>query len=147
MVFATCLRLTCECWHAKQVKWEAHAEIWRVLNRLDFASDSRLRPSCKWSAKLTAYCFLECDFFHSLPTLYPHYPRNVRRRSIFWRNFWERIPSQTLESQRFFLPTILYIISLKFPSTPTSPFTHPWEVLNLDTCLTYSECWEKFWYL
>ena len=75
----------------------------------------------------------------------PHYPRNVR--SIFWRNFCERNPSQTLESQRFFLPTILYIISLKFPSSPTSPFTHPWEVLSLDICLTYSECWEKFWYL
>ena len=27
----------------------------------------------------------------------PHYPQNVRR-SIFWRNFWERNPSQTLES-------------------------------------------------
>ena len=29
----------------------------------------------------------------------PHYPWNVRRRrSIFWRNFRERNPSQTLES-------------------------------------------------
>ena len=29
----------------------------------------------------------------------PYYPRNVkRRRSIFWRNFWERNPSQILES-------------------------------------------------
>ena len=77
-----------------------------------------------------------------------HYPRNIRRRgSIFWRNFWKKNLNQTLERLRLFLLTIFYIISLKFSSTLTSPFTHPWEVLSPNTYLTHSECWEKFWCL
>ena len=59
-----------DCWPAKHATWEAHAGIWRVLDMLDFASNSRLRLSREWPAKLTACYFLECDFSHSLPTLY-----------------------------------------------------------------------------
>ena len=45
------------------------------------------------------------------------------------------------------IPTIIYTIFLKFSFTPTSPSTHAWEVLSLNTYLTQSECWEKFWYI
>ena len=54
------------------------------------------------------------------------------------------VDTQTKHTLRDYKPTIIYIISLKFSSIPTSLFTHPWKVLNLNTYLTQSECWEKF---
>ena len=74
-----------------------------------------------------------------------HYPRNVRsRRSIHKKLLREKTLAKHLRV-RDCLPTILYIISLEFPFTPTSPSTHPWEVLGPNIYLTHSECWEKFW--
>ena len=55
----------------------------------------------------------------------PHYPRNVRsRRSIHKKLLREKTLAKHLRV-RDCLPTILYIISLEFPFTPTSPSTHP----------------------
>ena len=92
-------------------------------------------------------CFLSLTF----PILYQHYinshyPRNVRRRSIHKKLLREKTLAKHLRVKDC-LPTILYIISLKFTFTPTSPSTHPWEVLSPNTYLTHFECWEKFWCL
>ena len=82
-------------------------------------------------------CFLSVTF----PILYqhyinPHYPRNIRRRrSIHKKILREKTLAKHLII-RDCLPTILYIISLKFPFTPTSPSTHPGKVLSPNT----SEC-------
>ena len=74
----------------------------------------------------------------------PHYTWNVRRTmSIHKKLLREKTLAKHLRV-RDCLPTILYIISLEFPFTPTSPSTHPWEVLSLTTYLTHSECWESF---
>ena len=77
----------------------------------------------------------------------PHYPWNVKS----WRSIHKKLlRDETLAKHlrvRNCLPTILYIISLEFPFTPTPPPIHPWEVLSLNIYLTHSKCWEKFWCL
>ena len=75
--------LTREYWLVKQATWEAHARIWRVIEKLVFASDSQLRLSHEWATKPTAYCFLECDFSHSLPTLYKPSLRTKCKKEYF----------------------------------------------------------------
>ena len=76
--------------------------------------------------------FLVCLFsFLYKHYINPHYPRNVRRtRSIHKKLLREKTLAKHLRVIDC-LPTILYIISLEFPFTPTSPSTR-------------SECWEKF---
>ena len=78
------LRLTRDCWPAKQT-WEAHAGIWRVLDRLDFASDS-------WPAKLIACCFLEYDISHYLPTLYKPSLSAKCKKEYFLKKFLREKP-------------------------------------------------------
>ena len=92
--------------------------------------------------------FLVCLFlFPYQHYINPHYPWNVRRtRSIHKKLLKEKTLAKHLRV-RVCLPIILYIISLKFSFTPTSPSTYPWEVLSPNTYLTHSECWEKFWCL
>ena len=92
--------------------------------------------------------FLVCLFlFLYQHYINPHYPQNVRRiKSIHKKLLREKTLAKHLRV-RVYLPTILNIISLKFSFTPTSPSTYPWEVLSLNTYLTHSECWEKFWCL
>ena len=77
--------LPCHYWPAKWATWKAHAGIWRVIDKLDFVSDSWLRPSCEWPVKPTACCFLECDFSHSLPTLYkPSLPMKCKKKKEYF---------------------------------------------------------------
>ena len=82
--------LTCDCWPVKQTIWEAHSRIWRDIDRLDFTSDSWLRPSREWPMKLTACCFLECDLilyinshlFLCQKTLQP----SISKKRKSWKN-------------------------------------------------------------
>ena len=92
--------------------------------------------------------FLVCLFFFLYRHyINPYYPQNVRCwRSIHKKLLREKILAKHLRV-RDCLPIILYIIFLEFPFIPTSPSTHPWEVLSLNTYLTHFECWEKFWFL
>ena len=128
--------------------WEAHIGIWRVINKLDFASHSRPRPSREWLAKLSAWLFRVCLFsFLYQYYINSHYPRNVSRtRSLYKKLSREKTLAKNLKV-RDCLPMILYIISLKVSITPTSPSKYSWEVLNSNTYLTHSKCWEKFWCL
>ena len=43
------------------------------------------------------------------------------------------------------IPTFLYTIHCGFSSTPTSPFSYPWEVDNPNTYHNHSECLVRFW--
>ena len=91
---------------------------WVFRNSSQVASDS-------WNSLVD--CFLSVNFL----ILYqhyinPHYPQIVRRRrSIHKELLREKILAKHLRV-RDCLPTILYIISLKFSFTLTSPSTHPW---------------------
>ena len=77
--------------------------------------------------------------------LYQYYINHHYLRNIFFKKTFEKEnPSQTLESYKFFTHNHLHRFS-KISFTPTSLSTHPWEVLNPNTYLTHSECWEKFW--
>ena len=77
----------------------------------------------------------------------PYNPWNVSRTmSIHKKLLREKTLAKHLRV-RYCLPTILYIISLEFPFTPTSQSTHLWEVLSPNTYLIHSKCWEKFWCL
>ena len=109
-------QLARDCWPTKQATWKAHAGIWRVFDRLDFASHSRLRPSRKWPTKLSTWLFWLCLFtFLYQHYKNPHYPRNVRRaRSLYKKLLREKTLAKHLRV-RDCLPTILYIISLEFP--------------------------------
>jgi len=131
-------RLAHDCRPTKQVTWEANAGSWRVHDMLDFTSYSRLRPSREWPIKLTAWLLFECDFSHSLPTLYkPSLPMICKKKEYLFKKL---LREKTLTKHlrvRDCLPTILYIISLKYPFTPISPFTHPWEVLTSNTYLNW----------
>ena len=124
---------------------------WRICEEVVFATwltiDSQLRPSRKWPTKPTACCFLECDFSHSLPTLYKSSlpTKCKKKKEYFIKKILREKPYLNTWELVIVLSTILYIISQKFPSTPTSPSTHPWQVLNPNTYLTHFECWEKFW--
>ena len=60
--------------------------------------------------------------------------------------FSEKTLAKHLRVRDFHTHNHLHIFSW-FSSTPTSPSIHPWEVLSLNTYLTHSECWEKFWCL
>ena len=44
------------------------------------------------------------------------------------------------------IPTFLYTIHCSFSSTPTSPFSYPWEVDSPNTYHTHFECHVRFWY-
>ena len=84
-------------------------------------------------------CFLSVPF--SILYQYyvnPHYPQNVTRKSIHKKLLRAKTLAKHLRVRNC-LPTILYIISLEFPFTLTSPFTYPWEVLSLNTFFTHSE--------
>ena len=122
--FPIFLRLARDCWPTKQATWKAHVEIWRVCDRLYFASHFATQSKLQVTRET-------------------HYSWNVMRT----RNIHKKILRAKHLRVRDCLPTILYIISLEFPFTPTSPSTHPWEVLSPNTYLTHSECWEKFWCL
>ena len=136
-------RLARDCWPTKQVTWEAHAGSWRIHDMLDFTSHSWLKPSRKWPIKLTTWLLFECDFSHSLPTMYrPSLPMKCKK-SIHKKILREKNLAKHLRV-RDCLSTILYIISLKFSFIPTSPSMHLWEVLSTNTYLTHFEYWEKF---
>ena len=141
-------QLSGNCWLVKQAKCETHDGIWRVHDKQDFASDSRLGPSYEWPAKFTVWLLFEFDFSHSLLTLYkPSLPMKCKKKKEYLQETFERETLAKHLRVRDCLPTILYIIFLKFQFTSTSPTTHPWEVLNPNTYHTYFECWEKFWCL
>ena len=113
--FATNSRMpTC-----KKATWEAHARIWRVFVRLDFASHSWVRPSCEWLAKLSAWWFWVCLFIYLYQYyINSYYPRNCKKKKkivVFSNKF---LREKTLAKHlrvRDCLPTIIYTISLKFP--------------------------------
>ena len=42
-------------------------------------------------------------------------------------------------------PTYLYTFACGFSSTPTAPFSYPWEVDSSNTYHTLSECLVRFW--
>ena len=44
------------------------------------------------------------------------------------------------------IPTYLYTFACEFSSTPTSPFSYPWEVDSPNTYHTLSECQMWIWY-
>ena len=109
-------RLACECQPAKQATWKAHDGIWRVFDRLDFASHSWLRPSCEWPAKLSAWLFWVCLFSYPYKHyINPHYPQNCKKNKESLQETFERGTLAKHLRVRNCLPTILYIISLKFP--------------------------------
>ena len=114
-------RLAHEYQPAKQVTWEAHARIWRVIVKLDFTSHSWLKPSRKWPVKLSIWLFWVCLFSYLYQHyINPYYPRKVSRtRSIHKKLLREKTLAKHLRV-RDCLPTILNIIS---------------------------ECWKEFWYL
>ena len=59
--------------------------------RLDFASHSRLKPSCEWTTKLTTRSFLKGAYLIPLPTLYkPSLPTKLE--GVFSKKFRERKP-------------------------------------------------------
>ena len=92
--------------------------------------------------------FIVCLFsFLYQHYIHLHYPWNVTcQMSIHKKLLREKTLGKHLRVRNC-LPTILYIISLEFPFTPTFPSTHPWEVLSPNTYLTHSQCWGKFWCL
>ena len=47
------------------------------------------------------------------------------KEGVFSKETFERETLAKVLILEIVLPTILYMISLKFPPTPTSPFTHP----------------------
>ena len=116
------LQLTRDCWPAKQT-WEVHVGIWRVLDRLDFMSDSRLRPSYEWPAKLIACCFLECDISHYLPTLYKP-SLSAKCKEYFLKKFLREKPKpNTWELKNFFTHNPLYHFSKVFIYSHLSIYT------------------------
>ena len=136
--FATSSRLlTRETGHVRSTYWNLKSLLtdWilRVIrNSSQVTSDPQNSlPDCFW---VCLFSFLYQHYIN------PHYPQNVRsRRSIHKKLLREKTLTKHLRV-RDCLPTILYIISLEFPFTPTSPSTHPWEVLSPNTYLTHSKC-------
>ena len=106
-------RLAHNYWPAKQAMWEAPVGIWRVFDRLDFASHSLLRPSHKSLAKLSAWLFFSVSFLISLQTLYkPSLPTKCKKNKEYSQETFERKnPSQTLESYRLFTHNPLHYFS------------------------------------
>ena len=87
------------------------------------------------------FCFARVSYLihTSVPTLYiPSLPTNDKEC------FREKTLATTLESQRLSLPTIFYIITCGFSSTPTSPFSYPGKVDSSNTYHTILECSMKF---
>ena len=82
-------------------------------------------------------CFARLLFLiHTIYTLITH---------RCWRVLLREYPSHKQWELEIVIPTILYIITCGFSSTPTSPFPYHWEVDNPNTYHTLSECSVRFW--
>ena len=136
--------LTCETGHMRSTCWNLKS-LWQARFCESFTTQAKLRVTRKTIYLISFWvCLFSFLYQHYIN---PHYPRNVRRIRIIHKKL---LREKTLAKHlrvRDCLLTILYIISLEFPFTPTSSSTHPWEVLSPNTYLTHSECWEKFWCL
>ena len=140
--FATSLwLLTRESSHVRSTCWNLKS-LWQTLFRESLRNLSQVvsdpRNSLLDYISVCLFSFLYQHFIN------PHYPWNVRRTRIILKKL---LREKTLAKHlrvRGCLPTILYIISLELPFTPTSSSTYHWEVLSSNTYLTNSECWEKF---
>ena len=116
--FATSSRLlTCETSHVRSTCWNLKS-LWQAVFH-ESLRDSGQVMSDPWNS-LPNY-FLVCLFlFLYQHYINPHYPWNVRRtKSIHKKLLREKTLAKHLRV-RVCLPTILYIISLEFPFTPTS---------------------------
>ena len=133
--------LTHETSHVRSTCWNLK-NLWQALFRESLCDSSQVM-SDPWNS-LPDY-FLVCLFsFLYQHCINPHYSWNVRRTRIIHKKL---LREKTLAKHlrvRGCLPTILYIISLELPFTPTSSSTYHWKVLSPNTYLTNSECWEKF---
>ena len=65
---------------------------------------------------------------------------------ICWGVLLKENPSNKHWELEIVIPTILYIITYGFSSTPTSPFPYTWEVDSLNTYHTLLECQVWFWW-
>ena len=88
------------------------------------------------------FCFANLSYLihiistHTIYTHITHKCWGMLLRENCSHNTWE------LE---IVIHTILYTIHCGFSSTPTSPFSYPWEVDNPNTYHTHSECQVRFW--
>ena len=65
---------------------------------------------------------------------------------ICWGVLLRENPSHKYWELEIVIPTILYTITCRFSSTPTSPFSYHWEVDSPNIYHTLSECQVRFWY-
>ena len=110
---------------------------WR---QLVFASVSQVRPSREIPVK--HYILLNNNIWYTLsvPTLYIN-PLTHR----CWGVLLRENPSHYPWELKIVIPIFLYTIYYGFSSTPTSPFSYPWEVDSPNTYHTHSKCQVRFW--
>ena len=88
------------------------------------------------------FCFAELSYLihtfltHTIYTSITHICSRVLLRENPSHNPWEL---------KIVIPTFLYTIHCSFSSTPTSPFSYPWEVDSPNTYHTHFECHVRFW--
>ena len=113
---------------------------------LDFTSHFATQTKSQMTHKTYCLELFECVFSHAFTnTIQALISHEIIRIRSFYKGTFERETLAIHLRVRDCSPTIIYTISLKFSFTPTSPSTHPWEVLSPNTYLTHSEYWEKFW--
>ena len=88
------------------------------------------------------FCFARLSFLiysiltHTICTLITH---------ICWGVLLRENPSHYFWELEIVILTFFYTIHYGFSSTPTSPFSYPWEVDSLNTYHTLLECQVRFW--
>ena len=107
-----------------------------AVSREFLASKAFLRDTCE-----TFYLARLCYLIHTFCTytIYTHITHKCK--GVLQREN----PSQIPWELEIVIPTILYTIAYGFSSTPTSPFPYQWEVDNLNTDRTLSECQVIVW--
>ena len=100
------------------------------------ASKTFPRDTCETFCFAELSILIHSNLIHTIYTPITHTCRGVLLRENPSHKPWE------LE---IVIPTILYIITYGFSSTPTSPFPYHWEVDSPNTNHTLLECQVRFW--
>ena len=88
------------------------------------------------------FCFANLSYLiHTISTHTIYTPIT----HICWGVFLRENPSHNPWELEIVIPTFFYTIHCGFSSTPTSPFSYPWEINSLNTYHTLSECQMRFW--
>ena len=70
-------------WEGFPRKWHMKSTCWKLKSHAslkDFASVSRVRPSCEIPTKFFAWRIFKCDFLTLHPYyIYPHYPQKYKK--------------------------------------------------------------------